>query len=408
MMNKDSEQLNYDMSVIEAPDEPLSRTDIYKALQNWLDSDRLSRVTLCGKKVTVYETPDARIVLLCKAVTYLGNPHPAFKKRIQIPSSYLRFCDELDRACPGYDVRFIGVYHFRGNIIFVDFSKHTYLRRRLHNSSAHVYVNDLYQGMIYGVFSKLDKSGNTITTIRNDRFKEYLEAREIDNNATLFRLFSKFNSGFPFGQWLYALNAIKEMHSNDWTHWRQTEWAGWFLEYRFEDFIKKNHIEDKMLYTGTSNKKEGMPDFDIRFIEEDFYGDLKASGKSNTDVPGNDQKSLIDCIYRYHRFWYVIYEHETKKDAPPDYTATRERNRYIKSVDASYNKGELSYKSRMKHSVCFDRMTIIELNPVNFREVLRNFNQGHQPDGSPRAPKFKINKKVLNNDNYVVFRYVHP
>jgi hypothetical protein len=57
----------------------------------------------------------------------------------------------------------------------------------------------------------------------------------------------------------------------------------------------------------------------------------------------------------------------------------------------------------MKHSVNFKTMTIIELNRANFREVLVNFNQGRQPDGSSRNPKFKINKR--NIDNFVVFRY---
>lgn len=65
----------------------------------------------------------------------------------------------------------------------------------------------------------------------------------------------------------------------------------------------------------------------------------------------------------------------------------------------------MSYHSRMKHSVKFMRMTIIELNKANFRDALKTFNQGKQPDGSARAPKFNINKKTLENDNYVVFRY---
>ena len=51
------------------------------------------------------------------------------------------------------------------------------------------------------------------------------------------------------------------------------------------------------------------------------------------------------------------------------------------------------------------RMTIVELNKANFRDALKTFNQGKQPDGSARAPKFNINKKTLENDNYVVFRY---
>jgi len=61
----------------------------------------------------------------------------------------------------------------------------------------------------------------------------------------------------------------------------------------------------------------------------------------------------------------------------------------------------------MKHSVKFMKMSIIELNRVNYREALKDFHQGHQPDGNARKPKFIINKEVLKNDNFVVFRYTY-
>ena len=143
-----------------------------------------------------------------------------------------------------------------------------------------------------------------------------------------------------------------------------------------------------MRYVGSSLKREGDLDFDIRFDEEDFYGDLKASDIAKKETPGNDQENLIECIRQFHKFWYVIYEHETLKDP-------------------SYGKDEMSYHERMKNSVKFVKMTIIELNRINYREALTDFHQGHQPDGKERALKFNINKKVLENDNFVVFRYTY-
>ena len=41
------------------------------------------------------------------------------------------------------------------------------------------------------------------------------------------------------------------------------------------------------------------------------------------------------------------------------------------------------------------------LNRINFREVLSDFNQGVQPSGEARKPKFKITKN--NIDNFIVF-----
>ena len=154
-------------------------------------------------------------------------------------------------------------------------------------------------------------------------------------------------------------------------------------------------------------KRDGDLDFDIRFDEEDFYGDLKASDISKEETPANDQENFIECIYKYDKFWYVIYEHETLKDSAAGYEATKGRNHYIKSVDPSYDKDEMSYHKRMKNSVKFVKMSIIELNRINFREALMVFNQGRQADGSVRKPKFNINKEVLENDNFVVFRYTY-
>ena len=48
-------------------------------------------------------------------------------------------------------------------------------------------------------------------------------------------------------------------------------------------------------------------------------------------------------------------------------------------------------------------MKIFELNRINLYETLSAFNQGHQPDGKSRKPKFLINKS--NIENFIVFSY---
>lgn len=410
-MNIDSEQITLDKNLVVAKDQPLSDKEMQSLLINTLGQDKCKIIKIPSRKWALeYKDNGKTILLLVRTCTYLGNPHPIFKKRVQLPSWFNEYTKKISAEYPETDVRYLGIYHygdnFHGdNIIFIDFQKDTYLKRSVHNSSAHVYTNDLFQAMTYGVFSKIDNFGNRITTIRKDKFKDYLTGNSV-SISTLFDLFAKFNSGFTFGQWLKALDAIKEMHDNDWRQWRQSEWAGWFLEYKFNNFTLENSVTDKMRYVGSSLKCEGDLDFDIRFEEDDFYGDLKASDIKQKETPGNDQENLIECIYRYDRFWYVIYEHETKKDSKENgYEATIGRNRYIKSVDPSYEKDEMSYCNRMKHSVRFIKMTIVELNRVNYRNVLTEFNQGHQPNGQKRKTKFNINKSVLENDNYVVYRY---
>ncbi len=144
-----------------------------------------------------------------------------------------------------------------------------------------------------------------------------------------------------------------------------------------------------------------MLDFDLFFRQENYYGDLKASDIDHDAAPGNDQESVLEAISRYGKLWYVIYEHETIKD-------TSKRNEMaiarMNLIGKTYVEGgEISYASRMKHSVKFKRMRIFELNRINMNEALSAFNQGHQPDGSKRKPKFLINKQ--NIDNCIVYSY---
>ena len=198
------------------------------------------------------------------------------------------------------------------------------------------------------------------------------------------------------------------MHGDNWRHWQQTEWAGWFLEYKFNKFTIDNDTLELMKYVGTDNKahKEGTFDFDIWFGRDQFYGDLKASDIMKTSTPGNDQETFVECINKHDRFWYVIYEHETIKDSEETaYKATIERNQYIRSVLPKYEKDDMSYHERMKNSVRFMKMTILELNNVTFRDVLADFNQGKQPDGKSRQKKFLIRKREM--DKYVVYRYTY-
>lgn len=401
-MNVDNEQLSADLSLHIAQDQPLRDKAMINAVINTLGADCCKVEEILDKKVIVFSNGNAKTIILPKAVTYLGNPHPIFKKRVQLPSWFKEYYNALQENGLNYDMKLLGVYHYEKNIVFVDFEKDKYLEREMHNSSAHVYINDLFQGMKYGVFRKTDANNNVVVTIRNNKLKDYLSGNET-NAPNLFDLFRKFNNGFTFGEWLYALDTIKEMHAGSWEKWQETEWAGWFLEYRFNKFTVDNEVTSQMRYI--SQKRQGEWDFDIRFDADDFYGDLKASDIDKKEAPGNDKENLTECICHHDKFWYVIYEHETIKDTNRNGVAAADRVRYIKSVNPKFKKDETSYATRMKHSVKFVKMYIIELNRINYREVLSEFNQGRQPDGAPRKTKFMINKK--NIENFIVFRYTY-
>lgn len=397
-MNNDSEQIRPDLSLDIAQDQVLTPKQQTEALIRFLGEKNCKVQEILGHRVFVYATAQKKYILLHRAVSYLGNPHPKFKKRVQLPHWYKEYYAEIKRKKLPYDVRFIGVYHYKGLIVFVDFIKDTYLKKTVHNSSAHIYINDLYQALTNGVFHKEDTFGNHIYTIHGQKLANYLCGKEIGQNI-LFSMFEIFNHGFTFGQWLKVLPTIKEMEKAKWPEWRQTEWPGWYLEYKFNQFTVDYKTSPHIIYSGQSNKKKqnGSFDFDIWFKKSQFYGDLKASDIVAKEAPGNDQETFIECINMFGKFWYVIYEHETKKDSEENgYKDVRAYNKYMK-------KDELSYAKRLKTSVKFIKMTILELNRFNFHDALSEFNQGHQQDGTARNPKFMIKKKDI--DNFVVFRY---
>lgn len=407
MANIKSEQLRSDLSLELDNDQPLSISSMIKCLENLLGKDNCYIEKTNNKKLFFYKNGGMKEILVLAAITYMGGngQHPVYKKRIQLKKWY-KDVIEYYKNDKNTNVRFIGVYHYQNNIIFTDFVKDSYLNKKMNSSAAHVYTNDLFQAMKEGIFKRIDKNKNEIITIKYIKFKDYLDGKLTKYNNDLFNIFATFNENFDFGYWLPASKAIEDMYNSGWNKWKETEWPGWFLEYRFDRFIKEYSLENKIMYIGSSRKGKDELDFDLWFDEDNFYGDLKASDITKKEAPGNDKDSFIECINKYDRFWYVIYEHDTVKDSEDNnYEAARFRSNYIKSKSEwPKNKpwDELSYHKRMKNSVKFMKMYIIELNRINFRKVLSDFNQGKQPTGEERKPKFKITKNNL--DNFIVFQ----
>ncbi|MDA9817301.1 hypothetical protein N9C19_00860, partial [bacterium] len=105
--------------------------------------------------------------LLIKNVTYLGHPHPVFKKRIQIPGTWKTQMQEVDSVI-------VGVYTFNSKQLYVIFSNKDFAFNRINNSSAHCYTQDLLDAADHGRFEKEDKKGNHIIILDESNFKDYL------------------------------------------------------------------------------------------------------------------------------------------------------------------------------------------------------------------------------------------
>lgn len=343
-------------------------------------------------------------ILFMKQVTYLGNPWPAFKKRIQIPKKWL---DAHQQAlAEGLTPRFVGIYRHEDVTIFVDFDPSTYVRRKANNSAAHVSTNDLFQAQTVGAFSREDRNGNRLTSVPVGQLAEYLLGRT-STVPPRVEAFSRFNSEFLSHDRIEALDAIREMHDASWPDRFQGEWAGFYLEYRLDRFLRENghvpHIEFQRA------KAKGAFDYDLVFRDHgriDHYGDLKASDIKKTESPGNDASDIRRCVETFGRFWYVLYEHETWHGRSDGNLPTIAWNDWRRSV-GGYAKGKvkiynpLTYASRFKAAVRFSKMSVLELNEANFGLALGDFHQGQQPGGAARALKVMIKKR--NIENFLIY-----
>jgi len=415
-MNEKSEQIDAALNYVIDVDQPLDwrSGELVDAVRNALGSDSFSTVVVelseGNHKVAKYCATNGVVHYFClAAVTFLGGDgnHPIFKKRIQLKRWYKECYYKL--LAPNVKIHFMGVYHYKGNVLFVDFAPETYIENKMHNSSAFVYTNDLYRAMKDGIAFRRDFNGHGITTISRNKLTSYLG---VGRNGSVFSsmndlvgIFDRFNSQFPFLRWVRGLDAIQEMAENKWPDWRQTEWAGWFLEYKFSTFVDKNKI-DKVEYC-KNKKKDGRLDFDLWFPSHKFYGDLKASDETCNEAPGNDQEAFMAAINRYDRFWYVIYEHATLKDSESRSKFAIERKEYILTRDGVRPVSNSDKKHRdLKYAVCFRRMLILEVNRFNYQEMLKTFNQGRQPNGRPRRQKYNIKKHLpVELENYQVLYY---
>ena len=389
------DQIRLDGSMVQAYDETLSNGEKNSLLMAALPGAAVE--TYAGEQVVRFQDQ----LIMKKQVTYLGTPWESFKKRIQIPK---RWVDVHRQAlADGLVPRFIGIYSHADVTIFVDFDPVTYVRRKANNSAAHVATNDLYQAQILGVFHRVDSNGNALTSVRFDRLADYLLERS-GGQHPYFGVFEAFNAEFLSGDRLDALDAVKEMHHAAWPDSMQGEWAGFYLEYRFDEFVRRSHSDDLVVFQ--KDKMRGALDYDLALKDEQqivYYGDLKASNKEKHESPGNDAEDIRRCVATYGRFWYVIYEHETWHSRGEGGLPVVAWNEWRRSVGHAQRKpfDPHSYGSRFKSAVRFERMMILEVNRANYDLVLREFNQGRQPDGASRAQKVMISKR--NIDNFLIY-----
>lgn len=324
-----------------------------------------------------------------KNVSYLGTPHSIYKKRIQIPETFIKMYFENQNL--EIKTFFIGVYNYKDNLIFVDFDTSNYINNKGNNSSAHVLTIDLVNAVLKGIYTKRDINNNKITAFTPDFIETFLQSKlydTIDLKSDIVNIFDQFFDSLP-KNW-YGINCYQEMMRDDFNQKFQPEWPGFYLEYKFNKYINNNYLNDIVTYK--QNKKNGEIDLDLYFPKTMCYGDLKAHSITSSAIQGNDYNTIMEVV-KTHPIYYIVFNHSTIKDSDNDYKVTF----YWNSVQ---NKKNIkSYSAKMKASIKLKSYMILEINNVNVN-YLSEFKQGHNSNGKNRQPKIMIKKR--NIDNFII------
>jgi len=420
------EQVDSNGIVVTGYDNSLSKSKIVEKLKLYFENISFLDDLIVG------EYKNVRYSILIKNITYLGNPHPIFKKRIQISGLPEFYSKSLDNDL---EPLLLGIYSYEDNLLFCDFKIDTYINKKSHNSSAHVYVDDLACATKEGIFQKEDCFGNTITVFRHDYVRYFLDDKfskynnekldDFDNNdinylafdsfgnyvqspmisepgityvanspkEVLEKIFNDFFSHEP-KEW-HGIKCYQEMIEDNYRNKYQPEWAGFYLEYEFEKYAKEHNF-DVITYYAQDKKDDGI-DLDLFFPTIKSYGDLKAHSSSSKAVQGNDWETVMNLLeskeYSNH-LYYIVCEHDTVKDKDREYEVTKYWN------NAQNKENVMSYSNKMKNSVKLIKYYVLDINKEN-QCYLTKFRQGINSDGKLREPKI-----MIDSDNFDKFMII--
>ena len=377
--NLKSEQINENLEIVMDNGEILNKDELVNILlENFPNTEEKDGVLYGekeGKKYCIY----------FKNISYLGTPHPFFKKRIQIGDNFKTVFKENTKH--GIQTLLLGVYKYKSTLLFVDFDITKYATNKSHNSSAHVYTIDLKNGLLFGVFQKEDVRKNLITVFTPKNVERYLTSKivgGVDLRLEFIAILDDFYSSLA-KDW-HGISCYQEMIDAGFNNAYQPEWPGFYHEFKLQEYLKNHPMITALQYK--QNKKKGEIDLDLFFPQANTYGDLKAHSNDSTGIQGNDWETVMSVIEN-ESIYYVVVNHDTERDRDHNSEVTEFWNRQLGKKDLQ------SYANKMKNSVKLTSYYILEINK-EIKRFLDEFKHGLNSDGNPRQKKIQIKKKNLD------------
>ena len=177
--------------------------------------------------------------------------------------------------------------------------------------------------------------------------------------------------------------AVAEMRANEWPHWRQSEWPGFYFEYREFAMGKGEFVR---------GPRFGNVEFDL---QSKLVWDLKVHVDGKNRVPLNDQEAVRDCISQTGFIGWMILTGSATYASDED----RQWHTDFKGGLTSYAKSNRALgknKRRIKGTfapesiVAFGLAGLSNLERAMEEGWIVDFKQGKNADGLPRRPKFMV------------------
>lgn len=189
-------------------------------------------------------------------------------------------------------------------------------------------------------------------------------------------------------------SVIEQMLKAEYRQARQTEWPGWYFEFRALNALSRK-------YRGGPRR--------VRNTTFDYFGerlwDLKAHshspGERHSPAPLNDKESILEAALSYGLGFIILSgePHYENEERFYQWHLTEVRQRSAESRAARSRRLKTSFAVESIDFVYFRDFPAIR--DAEDAGILSTFNQGRQQSGQPRPPKYNLHlDRALGNEDF--------
>lgn len=363
-----------------------------------------------------FSSGTAQVNLYLSCVTYLGKPHPKYKKRMQLSDSADRSFLEEDNTQENITLM-IGLYLYdENNIMFVAWDSSSN-KQAGKSKSSHVYTNDILLATKNGVSQRKDKNGNNIYCFKPEYLNDFINYNYLylEHQISFIEYLNEFNKDIDEYMFLDGIvdylkedligrnsvwdgkECLKEMKDNNYRNWAQTEWQGFFLEYLMQKELNSSNSKIEQLLE-IPGPKYGKTVFDS------FYNipwDFKVHVNDNNQVITNDMEAIESALNDYGKIGFIILSGDAEKEIETEFSDWRNELKGGLSKNQLDNiaKNKKHRKLKTKFTPTEIKVITIDNNGLTNHGILRGLKN---PNGNIRRDKLVINLDKLTEEEIIL------